>query len=92
VDNLEKTLSGCYNFESMGKSVLDPSMALILQAMSLCNKSSFDHPQGEPKRRFRPVQANTVAQAKIVGNPTEGALLKAASSFFDVMAFRDLVG
>jgi len=50
VDPLERSLPGCFNFDSMGKSVLRPALALLLQAISLCNKSSFDR---APRRRAR---------------------------------------
>lgn len=84
IDPLEKSLAGCYNFENMGKSVLEPAMAFLLQAMALCNKSFFD--TGPVKLARKAIDKRN---RKVAGNPTEGALLSAADGFFDVQAFRN---
>uniref|UniRef100_A0A915IQM6 Cation-transporting P-type ATPase N-terminal domain-containing protein n=1 Tax=Romanomermis culicivorax TaxID=13658 RepID=A0A915IQM6_ROMCU len=84
VDYLEKIVPGCYNFDNMGKTVEDPAVAFLLQLMCMCNKASFETPSGRQAAKWR----KNLEVEKIVGTPTEGALLSASQSFFDVSKFR----
>jgi sodium/potassium-transporting ATPase subunit alpha len=88
--DVQETTSGCYGLENIGKHLSEPALNYLCQMMCLCNKTVFEDEEDENENqpKYRQADKNN-GPRKIVGNPTEGALLNAAEEYLDTRTLRE---